>query len=320
MENIDTILRAVQSLGTASSREEQDGLIAVMESAAKRIAKLNVTFEDLTTQFVNLTSQMDKSLKAEFTKNPMSVLNKLQTQYPQLAELSEPQKFYICKSKVVAKEYAPLLRSEPEMFVDAVCDRAKRIPELASKNGTFVECVSCEKWTEQPLFEAGTICHPKIADRIFQSGEVQMQALKREAAENGEYVPNVKCQVTIFSPINGKMCCQTTQIEVGSGKQKGLLDHLENNQGTHKGKQQIVENMTAALNEKAPYADKIMNTSPPHPRQDSPKSDHAMSDSSDSTKKTVGEWTTAVHRHSDQREPSEKGTGVRSRSSLNKGG
>ena len=147
-----------------------------------------------------------------------------------------------------------------------------------------------------------------------------MQALKREAAENGEYVPNVKCQVTIFSPINGKMCCQTTQIEVGSGKQKGLLDHLENNQGTHKGKQQIVENMTAALNEKAPYADKIMNTSPPHPRQDSPKSDHAMSDSSDSTKKTVGEWTTAVHRHSDQREPSEKGTGVRSRSSLNKGG
>lgn len=102
------------------------------------------------------------------------------------------------------------------------------IKSAMSKNGCVVEICFCEQWTPKPFFEAGTVAHPKEANRIFADAEKQVRELKNEAEKEGEYFPYTKCEVNILSVSDkNKVTSLKERVDIGDGTQKDLKDALE---------------------------------------------------------------------------------------------
>lgn len=228
-EDIEIIKTSVDLLSQIDSRKEQDNCIAMLDSAKIRLNDNVVAFDILTERYIFLNEQARVSLKSEFDKQPLETLKRMKENYPRLKRLSEAELKYIAKSKFIAREYSKFLRSEPEKFIELVCERAERINSIASKNGTFVEIVSCEQWGDSPIVEGGTMCHPKVANEIIKQGETQIKQLKEQAKRDGEYYPFTKCAINIFTPTvtGGGMSSLSTRVVIGTGEQNNLFDHME---------------------------------------------------------------------------------------------
>jgi len=258
-KDIDGIIAGVEALNKAQSREEQEQHLATLDAAVRRVQGDTMAFDALSERFVELSAKSNGDLQRDFKKSPEKTLAKLQTEHPRLAELSDKQISFIAKSKFIASEYSKLLRSDPKAFVDAVCDRAENAEKVAARNGTFVEVSFCEQWTDKPIFENGTLCHPKIAEQTITASEAVMHAARVMAEKNnGEYVPYAKCDITVFTPDKkGGLVALNTRVDIGDGAQKGLKDHLDAIVGRSKTKREVVNAFEEANGERGAYKAKI---------------------------------------------------------------
>ena len=218
LENIDTILSEAEKMGEVRTKEEQDVCVQKIESAFQRIGQEQE-------QFQTLKDVGDLSTK--FLNNPQKILDELSKDYEEVKKLTRVQKKYLERSPYVAEKLVPLLDENPRAFVDAVMERANMIASVSAKNGMFVEIEYCEQWTETPIFQKGTLAHPKVANMIVKEGEKQMEKLSKTAESKGEYFPYSKCKMIVFTPNKRTLEHQTLKVDIGDGSQKSLTDHME---------------------------------------------------------------------------------------------
>lgn len=228
LDDISVIKKETENLENALNRNIQNQCINHMKSAKERIEIKSEEFKNLTDSFIEVRNSRFGTLSEELQKKTMKTLNELSKEFPQLNQLSKMQLHYIATSNYIKKNYKLLLNNNPEAFVNIVMKRAEALPDIASKNGMFVEVNFCEQWTEQSIFEKGTMCHPKMANLIIKNAEQQIQELRKKSEEKGEYFPYTKCDLTIYyGQENGERMAFNTRVDIGDGSQKDLISHLE---------------------------------------------------------------------------------------------
>lgn len=225
-EDVALMKEQLAKLETADTLADQQACITKMDAAKARIEDYKKDFGDLTAQFQELMRE-EKGLKDRFVANPVMTMEDMKKDYPQMAQLTPAQIQYLAKSEYVSTELAPLLRNDPQEFVDRVCERAAQIDKVASKNGLFVEVTSCEKYTDKPVVDNGALMHPKVADTIVKQAETQVRGLRAQAAEVGDWFPFVRCEMMIYQAEQGQINkVYSTRIDIGDGSQVSLADHL----------------------------------------------------------------------------------------------
>lgn len=175
----------------------------------------------------------------------LEVLEQMKKKYPKLAKLSEAQTRYVAMSKFISREYGELLQSNQQEFVNLVCERAESIDTVAAENGTFVEVIYCEQWKDIPITKGGTICHPSVMNDIVKQVESQIAILKTQQDH-----PYTKCAVTVFTPTSMGLFSVSSRLILGIGEQKDLLDHMDNVCKQGKGRNEVYNNLEAALMER----------------------------------------------------------------------
>ena len=224
-DNTEDIKSAVSSLRTAENREAQNIFIARSDAANKRIQRESAEFDKLNERFIQIKYRIENELQSVPEKISKTTFDELKPGFPNLAKLSEAQLNYIAQSRYISKEYERLLHNDVQKFTDKACKRAESIGNCASENGTFVEINYCGKLNDKPIFENGVICHPKIADNIITQAEIQIKKLR----DDGKYTPNIKCDITIFSPTETKkgLSSLNVRFDIGNMPQNGLNDYLK---------------------------------------------------------------------------------------------
>ena len=265
-EDITCIKDNVAHLNDASTREAQDACVDAINNAKNRICGYANAHENLTERFLAVSESLRGSLKSDFNKDPLNTIKSLEVQYPNIADLSKSQLAYLSTSKFVSCEYGKLLRNDNTVceFVDKICDRASLVGNYAAKNGTFVEVAFCEDFLDNPVFVNGTLCHPKIAENVIKQAEVQIQGIRKEFNERGEYFPYVKCDVTVYSPVSESgsgLHSINTKLCIGDGEQVSLKDHLLSCGGKGAVKAEIMSNFDSALKERS-FKEKLFAPAP----------------------------------------------------------
>lgn len=226
-EDIVLIKDAVAELKTAETLESQQDCISRIEAAKERLESYKKDFADLTVQFQEATRD-NENLKSRFVDKPEATIEAMKQDYPLLQELNSAQVQYLAKSEYVKTEISPLLRNDPQKFVDKACERALQMDKVASKNGMFVEVSFCEQWTDKPIVSDGALMHPKVADTIIKQAESQIRGLKAQAQSVGDYFPYNKCDLMVFKAEDGQIATAfKTCVDIGDGSQMGLADHLK---------------------------------------------------------------------------------------------
>lgn len=226
--SLAAITDGVEKLQGATTREAQNEAIEEIEAAKRSMEGEKTRFSDLTTSFAEISSQSKATLKEAFARDPKATLETMKQNYPKLENLSATQLSYLAQSKYVKKEYANFLKSDPEKFVDAACQRAETLDKIVAKNGAFVEVNFCEQWTDKPIVQNGALLHPNVANTIIKQAETQLRGLRSEAEKTGEYFPYTKCDLTVFyKGETGKdLDAYRTRVDIGDKGQISLTDHL----------------------------------------------------------------------------------------------
>lgn len=280
-EDIAVIKDALTKLDSADTLNAQQEAVATIEAAKARIEGAKSDFSNLSEQMHTLM-QNEQGLKDQFLNDPLATLEAMKQNYPQLEQLTGAQMQYLAKSEYVNRDLAPLLRNDPQQFVDKACERASQIDKVASKNGMFVEVAFCEQWTDKPIVSGGALMHPKVADTIIKQAETQIRGLKAQAEAVGDYFPYSKCALTVYQANNGKIeTAFKTRVDIGDGEQASLTDHLKQISSA-KG---IVQDFEKATREKGAKEKILFNENPTHgeeavqeaPVKEAPLSDRAMS-------------------------------------------
>ena len=266
-ESVGIIKSEIEMLSHEKTRSGQDACIASIIKAQERISRYAVSYDSLMASFISINYALRGGVKAEFEKDPKSTLYNLGTDKKynlsdgsrkRLLDLTSIQLDYLSTSKFV-RANSKMLRNDIEGFVNMVCDRASQLAKCSSRNGTFVEVSSCENWFDKPIFVNGTICHPKIADAIIKSSELQIRSMKEHSVDNGfGYVPYVKCDITVYSPTasNG-LAGANTKIDIGDGQQIGLNDHMSAATHGSSGVQaEVYSNFVSAMHDRS-FKDKM---------------------------------------------------------------
>jgi hypothetical protein len=112
--------------------------------------------------------------------------------------------------------------------------------------------VYCEQWGDTLIVEGGTMCHPKVANEIIKQGELQVKKLKEQAEKQGEYYPYTQCAVTVFTPTVSGMGLSSvgSRLDLGTGGQKDLVDHMTNVCKRGKERNEIYANLETASKER----------------------------------------------------------------------
>lgn len=306
--DLDKMLESIEQLNKAETRSEQEDIISQLDGAMNRVENDKNAFDILSERYVAVSAEARDDLMSEFKSNPKQTLESMKKDYPALAELSSAQLDYIAKSKFVSDEFGKHLRNNPQEFVDKVTDRAGLISKAASKNGTFVEINYCEQWTENPFFEKGTLCSPKIAEKTVTGCEAQAQGLRNEAAARGEYFPYTKCDMTIFTPNkDGSLVSLNTRVDIGDGSQSSLKDHLEQLCKRGAERKTVLANFTDALSERADKRKLIVQDLSPK----TPKGGNQYSaEQADVKGKSAEEWTEQIKTAKDKTAKGEKAHGA----------
>ena len=231
MAEIKLIQTEAETFKKATTRPEQDACLENIAAAQNRLLRETEKFTELSQSYLTVSAACKGNLKEEWNRHPQKMIDEMKENYPSLKELSKTQIDYITKSRYIDREYVQLLRTNPQAFVETVCFRAEQLDKVVGKNGTFVEVNFCEQWTDKPIVQGGALMHPKVADTIIKQSEVQILGLKASAAQNGEYFPYCKCDVTIYATEENQknekhLIAYNTRIDIGDGMQKSLSDHL----------------------------------------------------------------------------------------------
>lgn len=227
MNEATKALAACKVLSSTDSLSEQKAQIQIIRKSLERIGDYNEKYQSTVEAALDMQrAEAPKNLRKEYMRDPASVVKKLAERYPQVAKLSEVQQSYIASSKYLRKQ-SRMLNTDPEKFVKLACERAEQLPKIAAKNGSFIEIVSCEKWTKQKVFEDGTLCHPKYAERTIQNAEPLLENLIERERQNDRFLPTTQVVLSAYAVMDGKLKGVGTTIDIGDGEQKGMLDHFD---------------------------------------------------------------------------------------------
>lgn len=221
---IETQINLVEKLEVSTDRKTQDDIISQLDSSFKRDANLSMAYQDLSESLKTIAIRNKEGLREQFMQNGQATLTKMSKDFPQLDNLLKKQKQYIAKSPFIRTYLSPLLNTNPQLFVNEVVKRANDAMKIASKDGMFVEVVSCKSHTEPPILNGGELAHPKVADKIVSEAEKQIRSLK----ENSDFFPSAEMKLAIFSVTekDNISCYITAPIRVGDMTQDGLSDYL----------------------------------------------------------------------------------------------
>ena len=285
--SLAAITSGVEKLQGATTREAQNEAIEEIEAAKRSIESEKTRFSDLTTSFTEISSQSKATLKEEFSRDPKATLEAMKQDYPKLKSLSAMQLSYVAQSEYVKKEYGSLLKSNPEKFVDAACQRAEALDKVVAKNGAFVEVNFCEQWTDKPVVQGGALLHPNVANAIVKQAETQIRGLRSEAEKVGDYFPYTKCDLTVFYKAEtGKdLNAYRTRVDIGDKGQTSLTDHLTQLCGKESG---LVEDFSKATRERG-AKDKVAFNESPETHEEAREDVQEKPDAS-----TREEWTKAI--------------------------
>lgn len=285
--SLAAITGGVEKLQSATTREAQNEAIEGIEAAKRSIESEKTRFSDFTTSFTEISSQSKATLKEEFARDPKATLEAMKQDYPKLKNLSAIQLSYVAQSEYVKKEYGSLLKSNPEKFVDAACQRAEALDKVVAKNGAFVEVNFCEQWTDKPIVQGGALLHPNVANAIIKQAETQIRGLRSEAEKMGDYFPYTKCDITVFHKTEtGKdLDAYRTRVDIGDKGQTSLTDHLTQLCGKESG---LVEDFSKATRERG-AKDKVAFNEAPEAHEEAREDVQEKPDAS-----TREEWTQAI--------------------------
>lgn len=230
-EKLNALSKKAEALGNAASRSEQLKLEQQIKCDKSQIIMLQHKIDDLSTERVSLVAEQARQDKADmktlFMTNPMKAMEQLKQEVPKLNDLTANDLKYLSTSNFIAHEYSRLLGSNNEKFADLALRQLANMKEVMSKHNTAVEVEFCEQWSDKPIFEKGTVAHPRAANKILTDAEKESRELKAQAAAHGDYYPYAKCSLTVYSITEGnKLSALHTRMDIGDGEQKSLTDHL----------------------------------------------------------------------------------------------
>lgn len=249
------ILSCARSLADAKDRATQDMEISTAQNSMRRVNEANAEYETLIGKYMEVVRN-ENDLRKAFSKDKVGTLKKIAADYPRLAALSDVQLEYIAKSKICSKELK-YLNTNLQKFVDNCCERAEQLPNIAAKNGAFIEVNKCEQWTNPAVFTAGTLCHPRIAEKIMSNAEKLIRGLKATEEAKGGYLPATRCELTAYCLVSGELKGLMTTIDIGDGEQNSLLHHFQQLAATDKKIAQLTATLETAIEERGKYAEKI---------------------------------------------------------------
>lgn len=196
---------------------------AMLENYDKNIlhiAKMQIEIKELA------KAQTDKII--QYKAEPLKVLHDLQNEIPSMKNLTENELKLIADSQFINLNYSKYLGADNAHFAAGALSQLENLKTVMSKNGTAIEINSCEHWTEEEIFKAGQVLHPKTANETLHDWENNIQKLKNEAQKQGKYFPYNKCRMNIYFTDNtGKLNTFATRIDIGDGQQKDIISHLE---------------------------------------------------------------------------------------------
>lgn len=251
----NVILSSARSLVEAKDRAAQDIEIEIAQNSMRRIDEANVEYDNLMDRYIDVVKDTN-DLRKEYAEDKIGTLKKISADYPRLAALSDAQLAYISKSKICAKE-VKYLNGDVSRFVDKCCERAEMLPQIAAKNGTFIEVSRCEQWTNPAVFKAGTLCHPRIAERITENAEMLIRKLKEAEEAKGSYMPATRCEISVYSVLDGQLQGLSTVMDIGDGEQNSLQHHMQQLAVSDPQIAKLTKILEEAIQDKDKYADKI---------------------------------------------------------------
>lgn len=255
-EKLNALSQKAEMLENSSDRAEQLKLEYQLKAEKAQIVTLQHKIEDLSAERVSLVAEQSKQdkadMKALFLTDPMKAMEQLRQEVPQMKDLTDNDLKYMATSHVVAMEYSRFLGSNNEKFAELSIKQLDNLKTVMSKHNTAVEVEFCEQWSDKPIFEKGTVAHPRAANKIITDAEKESRALKSKAEAEGEYYPYSKCSLTVYTVSDDNtLSAFHTRVDIGDGEQKSLSDHLAQIcDGKDKEKQAILDNFKSSVKER----------------------------------------------------------------------
>ena len=263
VENIKGMLSDTASIidkfTNSQDRKTQNDCIKKIDSLNDRIHALENDLNDLSLKRMEIFNEHKSSLKVQFSKKPLYVLNILKNDFPALEKLTDAEIQYLSKSKIIKKEYAPLLKDDPQLFIENCLKQLETIKSVQSKTGTFVEVNLCERWSDKEvIFEEGSVGHPKLVNKIIEQAETQIQELKEKAKYDDTYYPYHECRLSIFTKVDkDNLVGIETRVYIGDASQVNLIDHLKQ-VSKNKESKLILEKVISASKERVSMKNKLL--------------------------------------------------------------
>ena len=234
LHSVEQIYRGVSELNQAESRREQESALDKLSSAKSQIEYFQREDASRSEEFIKVAENLTGKLRSDYKKDPLSTLQGLARSDSNLSALSTMQLNYIANSPYISQGIARQLDKNPSEFAVHVAERAKIIPNIASKDGVFVEVKSCDSlFTKTPFMHEGTLCSPSvanliIADSIRQTGEVMRQTKEK--------LPPVELRLTVFVPDKDNLVAHDVSMYIGRNDSKDLRTLIEHSNMPFKNK------------------------------------------------------------------------------------
>ncbi len=213
--------------------EKAETLMGKVKKEYVKISEMREEFSALSEETFERIQELKKlrkmDIKERYKIEPIDTLKEFinGSDNKSFRELTDKDLDYITKSKYISDNFGRDIKTDMTDFLNKAMAQLENTKQVQAKNGAFVEIAFCERWTEKPIFEHGTVCHPKIANQIIENAEKETRALKKEAEKAGEYFPYSKCHVTLYTECDGKLLATSERVDIGDRYQKNLTDFLK---------------------------------------------------------------------------------------------
>lgn len=254
-EKLISLNAKAEQFEKSQDKQEQVKLQYQMKAERDQIKNIQNKIDNLSLERIaDMKEQAQKNnadMKQMYAENPINAVKQLKKDFIQMKDLTDTDMKYLASSKFISRNYSQYLGVDNEKFVNLSVNQLENFKNVLSKNKTAVEISYCEQWGNEPIFENGTLVHPKEANRLIANAEKQIRTFKEQAEKQGEYYPYSKCEVSVYSYTeNNKLSVLNTRIDIGDREQKDLTDHMKQICSKGKEKQEILDNFMKSTRER----------------------------------------------------------------------
>lgn len=252
LSNYDTILTRLENF--QDDIKTQSYVINQIDHYKASIDELSKRNEDLLQEHIlhmqDMKREMMQTFKEEYNNNPFECLKTWQKNNEKLQSLSDLDLQFVANSEYVSENFNRYIINNHDKFIDKIVDYANLSNTVKSKNGSFVEITFCENWLDKPIFENGSLCHPKTANKIFEQAEIDVRELKKQAQKDGEYFPYAKCKLIVYTANEKSLTLAKSRIDIGDGYQKNMIDALSQETTSDINYETLMDNLSKSIKER----------------------------------------------------------------------